>query len=260
VATLVVGWRLGVPRLEERMRAEARVAAVEVRLLEPPRWLGDEAVRRIEAEAAADLAGDPFDRGELVTVGRVVHASGWFDRVDQVRRTAPDVVEVDATPLTPFAFVRGAGGDRLVDPDGRILPYRLDPAGVRGRREGLAVITGVRAGPPAGIAARWEGAELRAALSLLAMIERHPWREQVATVDASRFLRDGSLTFTTDAGALFQWGSPPGAERPLEPSAERKLEMLDHLHAQAADGRIDGGTALTWWFFEDALTAEPPSG
>jgi hypothetical protein len=256
VVGIVIAWTMGVPRLEERTRDAARVDTVRVRLLDPPTWLEASTVQNIEEAAARELGGDPFDRDELIVAGRIVHASGWFDEIEQVRRTAPDEIEVRVRPLMPVAFVRQGGRDQLVDLSGRVLPHELAPIREPARREGLAVITGVAARRPDGVAPRWEGAELQAALSLLARLEARPWREQVAIIDASQFTRDGTLDFVTDAGSVFKWGSPPDAERPLEPSADRKLEMLDTQHAGHPSGRIDRGEALRWWFYDDALTSE----
>lgn len=256
VVGILLAWTMGVPRLETKTRDAARVEVVQVRLIDPPSWLEPSTVRDIQDAAARDLAGDPFDRDELIIVGRVVHGSGWFDEIEQVRRTAPDEIQVRARPLVPIAFVRQGGFDQLVDVAGRVLPHELAAISEPERREGLTVITGVAARRPDGVAPRWGGAELQAALSLLAQLEARPWREQVAIIDASQFTEDGTLDFMTDAGSVFKWGSPPGAEKPLEPSVARKLEMLDVQHAGHPSGRIDRGEDLRWWFYDDRLTNE----
>jgi hypothetical protein len=262
VVGLAVAWTVGVPRLEYRVGREAIAGSVQVRLLDPPAWLSPEQVAEIEREAGRSLLGDPFDRRELLAVADVVTGSGWFERVDQARRREAGGIEVRATPLVPFALIRGTGRDHLIDVTGRVLPHELPPTAERGRdhRDGLVVITGVRSPRPRGMAARWEGPEVRAALMLLELLQRRPWQDQVAEIDASRFLASGSLDFVTDRGSIFKWGSPPGAERPMEPTAARKLEMLDSQHAAHPSGRIDRGEDLQWWFYDDALTAERKGG
>lgn len=262
IVGMVVAWTMGVPRLEERIGPAAVAGSVQVRLLEPPGWLSPEQVAEIEAEAARSLIGDPFDRRELLAVADVVAGSGWFERVEQARRLESGAIEVRATPLMPFALIRGIGRDHLIDVAGRVLPHELPPTAERGRdhRDGLVVITGVQSPRPRGVAARWEGPEIRAALMLLELLQSRPWQDQVAEIDVSRFLASGSLDFVTDRGSIFKWGSPPGAERPMEPTAARKLEMLDSQHAAHPSGRIDRGEDLQWWFYDDALTAERKGG
>lgn len=262
VAGLAIAWVMGVPRLEERVGRDAVAGSVQVRLVNPPAWLGEGDVAEIEREAAQSLIGDPFDRRELQAVAEIVEASGWFERVDQARRRGAGEIEVEATALMPVAFIRGVGRDHLIDADGRVLPHELPLTRERGRehRDGLIVITGVQSPRPRGMAARWEGPDVRAALSLLEVIEGRSWRMQVAEIDVSKFLAAGTIDFVTDRGSVFKWGAPPGAERPMEPTATRKLEILDSQHAAHPSGRIDRGEELLWWFYDDLLTSERKPG
>jgi hypothetical protein len=58
------------------------------------------------------------------------------------------------------------------------------------------------------------------------------YREELRTFEA------WSVRLITPAGSVIEWGRPPGAERLLDPPAEKKLERLTQLAAEL--GGLDG--------------------
>ncbi|MFK7960371.1 MAG: hypothetical protein AB8G96_07570 [Phycisphaerales bacterium] len=255
VVLVIAGtWWLAVPKLDARVRGATVDGAsrVELSASSRPEWMKAELVREIEARVAERSAGEPMEREPLLQIGEALLETGWYGRVDQVRRVAPDHVVVDAVPLRPFALVRDRTGDHLVDPDGRLMPRTF----ASGTMSSLTVIEGVRGGRPVQPGEVWGDPGLRAGLKLLATLRSRPWSSQVNTVDVADFERTSDLAFTTDRGARFEWRRLPGAEGALEPGAERKLEMLDYAAETSASGRIDGGFGGRWSFSMDRLWAE----
>jgi hypothetical protein len=195
--------------------------------------------------------GDPFAQEELVAVRDALLATGWFEAVGQVRRTSADEVLVDADFLMPFALVRDADGDHLVDPHGRLMP-RTYP---KGRGPGSkVVIEGAHFERPGSPAAHWEGEDITAALRLLRLMDDRSWRDQVTVLDVSGYLSEQSLTLRTDRGAEIIWGSAPGEEQALEVLAERKLAYLDKAYEEFE--RVDMGYAGEWYFLQEGFIAK----
>lgn len=245
LAGLAIGWVLALPRLEAAVARAAWPSAVDVRFLAVPNWVDDELLGELGGLVRDECPGDPLRQHDLVAAREMLLASGWFDRVDQVRRVAPETIEVDGRFAERAAVVRDGDVDLLVDPRGRLLP-RSWPAGAA---QGFVVIEGVRTPRPARIGDRWNSPELDAALEVLATIAPTPWCGQIARIDASAQRTDGTLTLRTDNGATIVWGAPPGDEAPLEIDAQEKLAIL---HRAWRDwGRVDCGYAGTWYFLRE---------
>ncbi|MHC4947241.1 MAG: cell division protein FtsQ/DivIB [Planctomycetota bacterium] len=217
-------WSWGVPQLSAYASTHGRPAAdIEVRFRDAPAWLRGDLETLLLLTARTHLEGDPMRRDDLVATHAALLNSGWFDAVHQVRRLRPGVVEVEADYVEPYALVRSRGYDHLVDPAARLLP-RAYPAGTSRR---FTAITGAHFDGPARPGLQWEGADVGAALRLLALIETRPWRHQVEQIDVSRYLREQMLVLVTDRGCRIEWGSAPGEERSLEALADLKRRYLD---------------------------------
>ena len=178
-------------------------------------------------------------------------ATGWFESVPQVRRVSDDFVLIDGRFMTPFALVRDAEGDHLIDPYGRLMP-RTYAKGTGPAQK--VVIEGVHFDRPAQGGVQWEGMDITAALRLLRLIDERIWRSQVSAVDVARYLPDEVLSLKTDRGAEIIWGSAPGEEQALEVLAERKLAYLDKAYEEF--DRIDMGYAGEWYFLQEGFIAK----
>jgi hypothetical protein len=239
VAALVAAAVFGGPRLEAVAAARTTVnpTTIEIRFLNPPAWMNGDLEAMLDHTARQHLTGDPFARLDLVAARQSLIDTGWFEEVRQVRRRRADLVEVEASFVRPFAIVRDADGDHLVDPTGRLLP-RSYPAG---GKPSFIAISGVRFDRPSRAGLQWEGADVTAALRLLRLIHDRPWLGQVASIDTARFLGDQTLILVTDRGCRIIWGREPGAESVSEVPAARKLQYLDYHYQEHR--HIDRGFA-----------------
>lgn len=233
---------IATPRLEAKARDLAPSGPVVVAFTDQPGWVHGELLRSLELTVERCVSADPMARQELVEAVHALRTTGWFEAVDQVRRTGPGEIEVDATFVTPFAVIRDDEGDHVVDPSGYLLPIRYaleqmnDEASPTVRK---LVVQGARFDRPPRPGMQWEGADVAAGLELLRLIDREPWREQVATVDVSRYLRYEELQLLTNRGSRIHWGAAPGEETPGEVEAKRKLRRLQQ--AYDSFGHIDAG-------------------
>jgi hypothetical protein len=235
------GWVYGVPRFEENIaRAHAALgsqAPLTVNFIHAPQWVTTNASLhgRLVQTAAAPITADPLAHDDLVASRESLLASGWFEDVAQVRRAAPDLLEIHASFARPYALVRDHEGDHLVDHTGRLLPLKF-PVGSNARSK---VILGTRYARPERLREPWEGADLAAALAVLQLIESKPWLDQVAAVDVSDFLDHDRIKLLTTRGSTIIWGRAPGDERVGEVPAAQKLAYLDY-HVRET-GQIDRG-------------------
>ncbi len=235
LSVLVAAWVLGVPRLQAFASQAHQAGDVHVRFVKPPRWFHGEVADNIMRIAQTRLATDPMSRESLVACREALIETGWFEEVIQVRRVHADLVEVEARFARPYAVVRDDRGDHLVDVHCRLLPQRYE----RGARTNFIAIAGSRFERPAQPGERWEGADLAAAMRLLAVIEQQPWRAQVTAIDVAGHLDGKPMRLITDSGASIVWGSAPGEEPGLEVLATGKLKVIDFMHRTY--GRIDAG-------------------
>jgi len=229
-----VAW-YGVPRLEAHAGSAEGPETIEILFVDSPAWVNDELQEYLMAAIEPRLTRDPFYRDELVQIRHELLNTGWFERVDQVRRVRRDRIEISGEYVDPFAVVRDHEGDHLVDPRGHLLPrtYPFNTA------EQFIVITGHRFPRPGRIGMQWEGADINAALRLLGLIQAQSWRGQVAKIDITGVIRGGPIRLVTDRGTRIVWGSPPGEEAALEALTDRKLYYLSYL--QRRYDRIDMG-------------------
>jgi hypothetical protein len=232
-----VGLAIWVPQLVDRAARAPLPAPVRVVLQGQPAWLPPDERAAIERSVVRSIAQSPFNRDGLAKARDAVATAGWMSSVTQVRRSDVDEVVVEGTWSVPFALVRDADGEHLVDTRGRLLP-RSYPAG-KGPR--LLRIEGVSAPRPASFGSTWPGDEVAAALSMAAGIADRPWRHQVTVVVMDRWAEDGTIRLRTDRGGEITWGHAPGRETVSEVPAIQKLGALQL--AWDRTGHIDGGAA-----------------
>ena len=179
----------------------------------------------------------PFDREGLLRARDAVAASGWMSSVTQVRRSDHDEVIVEGTWAIPFALVRDADGDHLVDTRGRLLPRSY----AAGKGPRLLRIEGVPAPRPSSFGSTWTGDEVTAALAMAAAFADRPWRQQVTAVVMDGWARDSTIRLRTDRGGEILWGCAPGREAVSEVPALQKLGALQLAFDRT--GHIAGGAA-----------------
>ena len=246
LAGLVGGWYYGVPLLQSRTLAQQADQRVTVQFINPPAWFHGDIATSLALTIQDIASGNPFDQEQLALINEALANSGWFERINQVRRVPPNIIEIDAEFVRPFAMIRGDDADHLVDPRGRRLPIQLDPEKPQSQ---FIVITGAIITTPPRLGEHWPGSEVIASLQLVRLIDAAPWRHQVKAVDASAYANDHTVSIITDVGNTINFEHAPGEEEPLELSAEQKLQLLAHnfrTHGHIAgsyptDLRFSGG-------------------
>jgi len=248
---VILACTFGVPKLESAVAAMTdEHEGAQVQFVDLPGWVRGDLLASWELTASRQLSHGPLDRDDLVKAREALLATGWFETVDQVRRISDEEVSVRATFVRPFVVVRDDDGDHLVDPSGTLLPrtYTHGEAGPL-----MIVVTGSRYRRPRDTGSAWEGQDVSAALRLLRMIDKRPWRGQVARVDVGHYLDRQELVLITDRGSNITWGAAPGEETALEMLAKRKMEFLDFNFEHV--GHIDRGFAGDLYFTKDGLIA-----
>lgn len=258
LAGLAAGAVLGVPVLQKH--ATARLGTEPVRVVfdwpvapratataggPAPTWLHEQfqsQLLRVATDAALDHP-DRLGTEQLRAVSDAAMRTGWFVRAPRVWREGSDL-RVQGTWNVQAAVVRRGGTDRLIGWGGELLPLEC-PAG----ESGLPAIVEPTSGPPTDAQGRarlgmaWPGEDVKAALDLLALMQRQEWAAQVRGVEIKDFFHHGKggwLVILTDGGRVV-WGARAGesAVERGEVSTERKLSNMAQLFSQT--GRIDGG-------------------
>lgn len=237
VGGIVTAWVLGTPRLEAYASAHHVGGDVVVRLVDLPTWVGADLESMLVETAVRHIGDDPLQRADLMDAREALLATGWFVSVEQVRRVGTRVVDVTATLSEPFAVIRdrSRARDYLVDAQGRVLPRSYAP----GERSGYIGLTGARYGAPTHSGMTWPGADVAAALDVLALISDKPWVNQVVRIDLTHHGRDDSIRLVTDRNCTITWGRAPGDEAGSDVPAVQKLSYLDYHYEQY--GHIDRG-------------------
>lgn len=253
VVALGLAWVLGQGALR-RSVAIARAEPVSLRIAWPTvagdrsrTWMPESVRREIEQTALSRISPDVFDRESLEQARAALEATGWFERVDAVRRLEGNLIEIQGVWRTPLAVVRQDNRDIVVGAGGALLPLSYAPGGAG---PGLKVIRGVSQRPPIradgspAYGAAWPGGEVQAGLDLLDALRRafsatRVW-PQITGVDAAMFQRDGRLAIVSDQDSRIVWGAPPGMIAPGEQSTDQKIARLVHL-ANGPTERIDAG-------------------
>lgn len=235
IGGIIAAIAISVPRLLDRTAASHSTVPIKVVLANEPSWLPKDDRRAIELGVLKSLNGSPLDREGLQAARTVAEGSGWFDRVDQVRRPDTGAVVVEGVWAVPFALVSDAQGEHLVDTKARLLPRSY----AAGQGPALLRIRGVTVPRPTQFGATWQGADLDAALEMAALIAARAWKNQIAGIDVTTFAADGMVRLRTEAGCELVWGRTPGHEGASEVPAHQKLAALQFLHDRY--GRIDAG-------------------
>ncbi|MEM9252662.1 MAG: hypothetical protein AAGB29_09970 [Planctomycetota bacterium] len=233
----------------------ARAQAETIELADKPAWMSEAVEKRLTA-VADDAVSASWTEGRGLWVASMALAEQpWVASVAAVSREADGRVVIEATYRRPVALVRGADAYRLVDAAGVRLPG-LYEAG-QAERVGLPVVVGCVERPPAPGQA-WQSEALLGGLRLIAWVSGEAYADQVAAFDVGGRDERGRarLVMRTTSGGRVTWGLPPGGELAVEPSAERKLESVRHVHR--VYGSIDaGGKTVDVTGSQIAVTLQP---
>lgn len=255
VIVAVVGVPVGVSAMERHAISTLPIRAERVEIVwpalggapagsepGPATWLPQSERRRLVRLATEALRGDPDPLGNatLERVARALLNSGWFARIDSVRRERGGLVRVNGT-WRVFSAVARVGDDELLLSDrGVLLPLRYEAgkAGQRGQ-SGLPAILGAALDPPAAPGQAWPGGDVQMGLGVLDLLRDEPFWGQIVGVDVSGALRGGPLEIVTTGGGRIIWGPPPEQWMPGQVNAQAKVQTLERLFREYA--RIDAG-------------------
>lgn len=248
---------VGVPKLRAWAATRSMIDPTHLQVaFEPtPSWMPPESLDALRVQVRDALQGtSALDAANLAFVHQRLATSGWFSRVEQVKRRSATEIVVSGEFLVPFALVRSGDEDHVVDARSRRLPLSY---ATTGRRPQLPLVTGVAMPRPAEMGAAWIGQDVRASLKLASLIRTHSWfgAGQVVAIDASRFNTDSILELVTDRGTRVVWGSDPDARALGEMPTDRKLACLDALYAGTQ--RIDDPTGRGVDLRFDVVTLGP---
>lgn len=251
----------GLPHLNAYAETKALIdpAKVSIVFANAPAWMPATTLGALSRDAHDAMASASLlEVGALQRVHQRLLASGWFSRVEQVRRRSETEIAVSAEFRVPYAMVRAGDEDHLIDVDGRRLP--LSYAG-NDQRPRLPLILGIAMPKPAENGALWLGSDLRAAINLVDLLRNRIWfaNGQIKAIDASRFQVEGIVELVTDRDTRIVWGGDPHDRGLSEMPPDRKLACLDALYG--ASKRVDdaSGRTLDLRFDVVTLAPKPPS-
>ncbi|MGB2985551.1 MAG: hypothetical protein WBE26_06680 [Phycisphaerae bacterium] len=187
-------------------------------------------------EAVSDLlAGDWTDEHLCREMATRLGEVGWMAEVDFVRRTGDGQFKISGRYRLPVAMVQKDDEFILVDGEGVRLPgtYLYTPT--------WKLIQGVGTPAPKP-GAKWDGADIKAGLAIVAAMEHEVFGAQITAVivenvGGRRDPRHSHIELATDrAGGRIRWGSAPGSELE-ENTVEQKLAILRENYRQT--GRVD---------------------
>lgn len=228
-----VGATIAVPALVARADTARPIGPIEVRFAAAPSWMTEQDLSPLVELVREQLTGSPFDQDGLRVAADALRASGWFESIAQVRRTALGEVEVTAAWVEPTALVRDRDGDHLIDGHGRRLPRSY----LSSAAPAFPRVIGAQAPRPDAPGMKYSGGEVPAALALLRALDERPFRSQVAAIDVARHRTDGTLTLISTRDARLRWGHAPGEGTAAEVPTNQKLAYLQFLFDHY--GRID---------------------
>lgn len=244
---IAAGWYFGRGALE-RYVASISAAPGEIRFNwpvtpgpdgRPPKsmqtWLPAAVQRDLARIAAAEIHADPFAQESLERARQSLLATGWFARIESVRRTAWGTIDVKGDWRLPAAVVKHGRTEHLVAVGSEVL--RLPPR-TPVMKGSMPVVMNPRLGPKSDalgviFGVPWPGGDVQAAIDLLRHLRTIPEMKRIAGIDLANYIQTGHLTIVTDSGARIVWGSALselGAGQ--VPAETRRARLRDILQAR----------------------------
>lgn len=261
VLAIALGWGLGRPWLEDRVR-EFRSEALTFQTNAPEAYaaklngLGLYPVQLVNQRAAAAITFDPFDRASLDEAALALERTGWFLDVPRVTRRPSGVIEIDGAWRVPSAVVEHRGGTFLVDHEG--VPMMTDaawrPSDQLIRIYDPPLTPAQRSDGSIAFGEPWRGGAVRSAIELAAYLRRagdearasnsEPAIDRIAGIDLSDYdaTATGRLRLRTHNGGTIVWGAPIDEFAPGEVNTDTKLRQLRQLFASNSGWDQRGGT------------------
>lgn len=256
VACAILLW-WGVPRLRERLdeRTRGMTGVSAVAFSNAPAWFDGLRQSQITERVAQAVGSEStLDPNRLAKARDAIMTSGWFHSIEQVRLTDDGGFLVDATFVTPFAVVRHADHEYLVDATARLLPMQW-PAGHRPAAPHYFAIVGAAQVPTGDYGSVWPGSDVASGLELARALATQPWAHLVSAIDVSNLATGNALSLITSNGGVIVWGRAPGDRSVSEVPTESKLRTLDYMYANHR--RIDNGGGVVLDLRGDLVTARP---
>lgn len=202
-------------------------------------WLPPSIQNDMARIARANLTTDPFEQPCLEYARESLASTGWFVKINSIRRQPGGRIDVSADWRTPVALVSYRGHEYLVAVGSEILKL---PARTPVAKGTMPVIMNPHLGPPSdqlGVlyGQTWTGGDVQAAVDLLRSLRQLPESRRVAGVDLANYIKSGHLTLITDTGSRIVWGSAPGELGPGEVRAEVRIQRLKDILAKRLDAQ-----------------------
>lgn len=240
---VVVGFAVGYRPLHRQARNTIAASPAKVEVIWPalktapgetPRtWLPEQFQQQIMDLALAQLGESPavFSSDPLESVGIAMEESGWFSGRPRVMRVGENTIRIEGEWRSPAAVVRIGSKDLLISWDGRMMPPTYDL-----NASGLCVILPVSTPHPIRNDGRpdfsgiWSGADIEAALELLATLMPQPWSTQVAGIDITDYAQTQQLAIITRNETRIIWGGKPSKPLLGETSTRSKLDRIAEIN------------------------------
>lgn len=241
-------WELVAPRVLQNPIYE--VQAENIVITPTPDWIRTDITREVLRDGGLDTPLDILDDTLAAELATAFELHPWVAAVREVRKRAPNRIEVDLVYRRPVLMVEVPGGLYPVDSQGVLLPsgdFSPSEAASYPRLAGIRVTTAGPVGTP------WRDQRVLGA-ALIAEVLAEQWErmqlarllpaEEGETADPQR----PSFAVYTHRGTRIIWGHAPGEEAGSEPAAEAKLQRL--LGFVAEKGSLDAAGVI------DLRTAE----
>lgn len=263
---LAAAWIMGVGPLEQRVAA-IQSDPIEVSFHWPTArgahqtWVPAPVRADLTQIVKAAVTMNPFDEGSLERAQDLLSATGWFTRVDGVRRLPGGVIDVDGHWRTPAAVVSRDGRDYLVGVDTAVMRTPEGAAPPAGMFRILNPLADAPRDPDTGrilYGHPWHFDDVQHAIDLLELVARLPEADSIVAVDLADYPRKGQLSLITNTGCRLVWGAPLDEPAPGEVSVERKMAHLGAILDPAR--RLDRGQRRIEIFTERVFIDRTPSG
>jgi hypothetical protein len=263
---LASAWILGIGPLEERVAA-IQSDPIEVSFQWPTTrgahqtWVPPTVRADLTQIVKASVSMDPFDERSLERAHDLLIWTGWFTRVDGVKRMPGGIIDIAGQWRTPAAVVSREGRDYLVGVDTAVMRLPEGASAPTGMFRILNPLADAPRDPDSGLilyGRPWHFDDVQHAIDLLELVARLPEADSIVAVDLSDYPRKGHLSLITNTGCRLVWGAPLDEPVPGEASVERKMAHLGAILDPAR--RLDRGQSRIEIFTDRVVIDGTPGG